>query len=120
MPDDPAGWIAEADEAVWSGELPGPMRARFEARRAVVEWKDGAPDGRFEGIDLHLWTASGEPVGHIWAKSGTGTWPDGPLAMSLVGWELQRPPARGSLDEITWAPGGRWSCGGCPLEGLLP
>jgi len=120
LPDDPARWVAEADAPVWTGDLPGGLSARFEARRATVRWRDGAPHGRFEGVDLHLWTAGGEPVGRLWAKSGTGTWPDGPLELSLVGWDLLSPVDRGSLDVVTWAPGGRWSCGGCALEGLLP
>jgi len=120
LPDTPEGWEVVADEPRWRGTLPTGMQAKFVARRAVVEWKDRAPHGRFDGIDVHFYAADGQTtVGRVWASKGSGTWPDGPLTLSMVGWALEQPKETGSLDQVTYTGEGTWSCGGCALEALL-
>ncbi|MCP4869979.1 MAG: hypothetical protein GY898_14805 [Proteobacteria bacterium] len=120
VPDGPEGWEVVADQPRWDGFLDNGTRAKFVARRAVVEWKDKTPHGRFEGIDVHFMSADGETVlGRVWASKANGTWPDGPLTMNMVGWALETPKDAGSLDTVTYTANGAWSCGGCALEAFL-
>jgi hypothetical protein len=119
VPDTPEGWEIIADQPSWEGFLKDGTRTKFVARRAIVEWKDRAPHGRFEGIDVHFYTADGQTtLGRLWASKAVGTWPDGPMTLTMVGWAIETPKDTGSLDQITYADGS-WSCGGCALETFL-
>jgi hypothetical protein len=113
LPLDAAGWRGAATAIVWEGDVAGqPMR--FDARRANLAWHDGHPTGRFEGVDLRVpGTAA-----HAWAKVGDGSWPNGPMTFEVVGWDVAG--ERGSASQIAWTREGRWSCGGCALERVLP
>ena len=118
VPATPDGWEVVAEVPRWKGALADGTRATFEARSAVVEWKDDAPHGRFQGIDVKFETSDGTKLGRIWASKANGTWPEGPIELSMVGWALETPKDTGSLDVVTYGPGG-WSCGGCALEAFL-
>lgn len=120
LPEGPEGWEVVADQPRWDGHLDNGMRARFVARRAVVEWKDKKPHGRFEGIDVHFMSKDGQtPLGRVWASKANGTWPDGPLTLHMVGWAIETPKDAGSLESVTYNADGSWSCGGCALEPFL-
>lgn len=119
LPRHAENWIVEAEGPTWSGPLPNRMTGDFAAERATVQWRDGAPHGRFEGVEVELGGASGDLLGTLHAASGEGTWPAGPLELRQVRWTLTEPAGEGELDTLTWRDDGRWSCGGCPLEELL-
>ena len=119
LPIDPEGWVAEAAGAEWTGSLAIAPRAVLQARTARFSVDGGGANGFFEGLDLHLYGETGmEPWGHVWSKEARGSWPDGPLHLTLVGWEVQAGDEllRGSKKTVEWDEGFR--CGGCPLEGV--
>ena len=121
LPTDPSQWEAEADGVRWTGPLGAAVSARLDARTARVHWHDGAPEGRFDGVDLRLWDATGTALlAHVWAKSADGRWPEGPMTLRLVGWDVGEGKARGSLDALGWDGGHGFTCGGCALEAVLP
>ena len=119
LPREPEHWVIDAERPSWSGDLPNRMTGRFFADRATARWRDGAPHGRFDGVEVELSGASGARLGSLSAATGEGTWPEGPLELRDVYWSLSEPPREGWLDTLTWRDDGRWSCGGCPLEELL-
>ena len=119
LPRDAEHWVVHADGPSWSGPLPNQLEGRFVAERATVQWREGAPHGRFEEVELDLHGGSGAWLGSLTAASGEGSWPEGPLALVDVQWSLAEPPADGALETLTWRSDGRWSCDGCPLERLL-
>jgi hypothetical protein len=119
LPTEPSHWVARAEGSTWSGPVPGRMEARFEAVEAELVWRDGAPHGTFHDVRLQLWTEAGASLGRVAADRGEGSWPEGPLELTGVRWELESPAATGSLPTLTWEPGGRWSCDGCDLERLV-
>lgn len=119
LPRDPEHWVVDAEGPSWSGPLPGELTGRFIAERATVRWRDGAPHGRFEEVEVDLSGRSGAWLGSLVAATGEGSWPEGPLELRDVRWSLAEPAREGELETLTWRADGRWSCGGCPLEELL-
>ena len=119
LPRDPDHWVLDAEGPTWTGPLPNQLEGRFAAERATVRWRDDAPHGRFEQVELDLHGSSGAWLGGLTAVSGEGSWPQGPLELSDVRWSLAEPASEGTLKTLVWRSDGRWSCGGCALEELL-
>lgn len=116
LPTDADAWVVDVEAIRWAGTLDG-ADVLFEAKTAAVRWRDGAPDGRFDGVAVS-WTRDDPdwPQARVDAESAVGRWPDGPLVLHEVSWQAVG-HAAGTTDRLDWIDG-RWTCGGCALEEL--
>lgn len=121
LPLDPGAWTGDATDVRWDGEPVDGVRGSLRARSARLRWVDGGPAGRFVDVEL-TWVAQDGPEGvpraaQVSAASAVGSWPDGPLALSDVGWIVDG-LADGEVDAARWDGAAGFGCGGCALEAL--
>ena len=118
LPTDPEAWLAEAEGLSWQGRIEEGWSATFSATKAEVRWSDGRVEGRFDTLIVGLLPEGADvEIAVVTARTAEGAWPAGPLVMQDAAWDIDG-RAEGRAPRVTWLGGGRWSCGGCPMEVL--